>query len=66
VYGDVWDFAGFVFCVVYFGLVGAISLLEIIPSFDVIPFFTLTWLIWYLKRKREIKNSILSELEKWK
>lgn len=64
--GDVLDFAGFVFCVYYFGWIGFVALFEVIPGLDVIPNFTITWLVWYLMKKRNDQLRLQEELEKWK
>ncbi|MFP3951040.1 MAG: hypothetical protein ACLFVP_02715 [Candidatus Bathyarchaeia archaeon] len=66
VYGDIWDFVGFVFCVIYFGIIGAISLLELFPGFDVVPIFTITWLIWFFYKRHKMKREINSELDEWR
>jgi len=66
IYGDLWDFAGFVFCVIYLGIIGAISLLELIPGFDVMPIFTLTWLIWFFIRRYKIRRELESDLAEWR
>ncbi len=64
--GDVLDFAGVVFCVAYFGWLGAFSLLELIPGLDVIPIFTLTWLMWYTLKRRKERVRLDAQLERWK
>lgn len=64
--GDVLDFAGIVFCVYYFGWIGFVALFEVIPGLDVIPNFTITWLVWYLMKKRKDQLRLQEELEKWK
>jgi hypothetical protein len=66
IYGDIMDFAGFLFCLLFFGYIGFLSLLELIPSLDILPFFTVTWLIWYIQRRRIMKNRMLTELDKWR
>ncbi len=65
-YGDFLDFAGFAFCVIYFSWIGGVALLELIPGLDVVPFFTLTWLLWYGIRRRSIRQKMETELEKWR
>ena len=63
--GDALDFAGFLFCAVYFNWIGAISLLELVPGLDVIPIFSLTWLAWYLHRRRRMRRLLEQQLEEW-
>jgi hypothetical protein len=63
--GDVIDFIGFIFCVIYYNYVGAIALLELVPGLDIIPFFTITWLLWYSLRRRRLKKKLEKELEEW-
>jgi hypothetical protein len=64
--GDILDFSGFIFSVFYFGWIGFVSLIELIPSLDILPSFIITWLIWYILKKRRDKIKVLEELEKWK
>ena len=63
--GDLLDLAGFLFCAVYFNVIGAISLLELVPGLDVIPFFSLTWLTWYLHRRRKLRQRTEEQLGEW-
>ncbi len=65
VFGDILDLAGFLFCAVYFNVVGAISLLELVPGLDVVPFFSLTWLTWYLLRRRRLRQRVEEQLGEW-
>ena len=65
VLGDILDLAGFLFCAVYFNVVGAISLLELVPGLDVVPFFSLTWLTWYLLRRRRLRQRLEEQLGEW-
>jgi len=64
--GDVVDFIGVLFCVFYFSWVGFLSLFELLPGLDVLPCFTATWLVWYLRRRRNAQLKIEEELEKWR
>jgi hypothetical protein len=64
--GDIIDFIGGVFCVISFGWLGFVALLEFIPGLDVLPVYTITWLLWYLIKKRKMKINLEKELEKWK
>ena len=52
VVGDVLDVIGIAACFVMFRLIGVIGLFELVPGADVLPIFMITWLIWYLVRKR--------------
>ena len=64
--GDVVDLAGVFFCVYFFSWTGFLSLIEMTPGLDFMPTFTLTWLIWYLFKRRKANIEIEEELEKWK
>jgi hypothetical protein len=64
--GDLVDFAGVVFCVFYFSWVGFISVFELLPGLDILPCFTVTWLSWYLLKRRHAKLRIEKDLEKWR
>jgi hypothetical protein len=63
--GDVIDFIGFIFCVIYYNYLSVLALLELIPGLDIVPFFTITWLIWYYTRRRRLKIKLDQELEQW-
>lgn len=64
--GDLLDLIGIVFSFIFFGWVGLITMLEVIPGLDILPLFTLTWLCWYISKKRGEKISIEEQLEKWR
>lgn len=64
--GDLLDLVGIAFSFILFGWLGLITMLEVIPGFDIIPFFTITWLCWYVLKKRKEKISIEEQLEKWR
>lgn len=64
--GDIMDFLGLVFAVLAFSWLGFITLLELIPGFDVIPSFTITWFTWYLMRERRLEIELKKELEGWR
>jgi hypothetical protein len=64
--GDAIDIAGITFSAYFFGWIGAISLLEIIPGLDMFPIFTTTWLIWYLMKRRRVEKRREEELEGWR
>ncbi|MGD8566134.1 MAG: hypothetical protein PVF96_07275 [Candidatus Bathyarchaeota archaeon] len=51
--GDFLDIVGFVACLAMFRLIGFMSLLELVPGLDILPIFIITWLVWYLVRKRK-------------
>ncbi|MGD8545278.1 MAG: hypothetical protein PVH12_03780 [Candidatus Bathyarchaeota archaeon] len=54
-FGDFIDIIGIVICMVMFRLFGVVSLLELVPGLDILPIFIMTWLIWYLfKRRKEL------------
>jgi hypothetical protein len=66
IYGDILDFAGIIFCILNFNWVGALTFLELVPGLDIIPFYSITWLTWYLNISRTRKKQLLEQLEKWK
>lgn len=59
-FGDVLDLAGIGASFLMFGWVGLVTLLELVPGADILPIFIITWIIWYLtkKRKRPKKTTI--------
>jgi hypothetical protein len=63
--GDLVDFIGLLFAAVYFKWFAAISLLELLPGLDPVPFFTLTWVSWYTYRRHVMRKALEKELEKW-
>lgn len=64
--GDLLDLAGLVFCFAFFRWVGLISLLEIVPGLDVLPIYTLNWLVWYIPKRRRDMVRAEDQLDKWK
>lgn len=52
-YGDFLDIIGIVACFAMFRLIGVVSLFELVPGLDVLPIFIITWLLWYLTKKRK-------------
>jgi hypothetical protein len=64
--GDILDLMGIALSFILFGWLGLITLLEVIPGFDILPLFTITWLIWYISKKRREKISAEEMLEKWR
>lgn len=51
--GDFLDIIGIVACFAMFRLIGIVSLFELVPGIDILPTFIITWVIWYLVRKRK-------------
>lgn len=52
--GDLFDILGLAIAFVLFGWIGLISLLEFVPSVDILPMSTVNWAIWvYTKRSKE-------------
>jgi hypothetical protein len=66
VYGDILDFTGIVFCILYFNWIGIITILEIIPGLDIIPIYSISWLTWYLNTSRTSKKKLQEQLERWR
>ncbi|MHA2408506.1 MAG: hypothetical protein ACXACA_09095 [Candidatus Ranarchaeia archaeon] len=50
--GDIFDIVGLVTCLYMFKWIGLFSLLELVVGFDPLPINILTWLIWFLNRRR--------------
>ena len=51
-FGDFLDLAGIVASFLMFGWVGLFALVELVPGADILPIFIITWVIWYLTKKR--------------
>jgi hypothetical protein len=52
--GDLFDLLGLAISFILFGWIGLISLLEFVPSLDILPMSTVNWMIWvYSKRGKE-------------
>lgn len=51
--GDFLDIVGIIICFATFRLIGIISLFELVPGLDILPIFIITWLVWYLVKKRK-------------
>ena len=64
--GDVLDLLGTVICVYLFGIPGFLSLFELIPGLDILPVFTLTWVLWYSLERRKAQFEIEQKLDEWK
>lgn len=52
--GDFLDVVGIIMCFALFRWIGLISLLELVPGVDVLPIYIITWLVWYLVKRRKI------------
>jgi len=64
--GDLFDIVGLSFCIYFFNWIGLIAVLELIPGFDVLPIFTVTWLTWYILKRRQARMKQDDELEGWR
>ncbi len=53
-FGDILDIAGIFASVLMFGWVGLVTLIELVPGADILPIFIITWIIWYITKKRAI------------
>ncbi len=51
VVGDLFDLIGIATCVYLFGRIGFVSVLELVPRFDVLPINIFTWVVWMLSRR---------------
>ena len=52
--GDLFDILGLAIAFVLFGWIGLVSLLEFVPSLDILPMSTVNWMLWiYSKRGKE-------------
>ena len=56
VVGDVLDVVGIIACLVMFRWIGIVSLFELVPGADILPIFIITWLVWYLLKKRRARK----------
>lgn len=65
-YGDLLDFMGIIYVLLHFNWLGAISFLEIVPGFDILPLYTITWATWYFNTSKSRKRSTSDELERWR
>jgi hypothetical protein len=66
IFGDILDLTGIIFALIYFNVYGSITIIELIPGFDVLPIYTITWIAWYLHSSRIQKKQIQDELESWR
>ena len=53
-FGDLLDLAGIGASFLMFGWVGLVALIELVPGADILPIFIITWIIWYLTKKRKL------------
>jgi hypothetical protein len=54
-FGDLLDFIGIISSLAMFRWIGLISIIELLPGADILPIFIITWIIWYLTKKRSIQ-----------
>ena len=64
--GDIFDLIGIAICVYLFGVTGFAALIELIPGVDILPTFTMTWILWYSLKRRKAQIEIDEKLEQWK
>ena len=64
--GDMVDLVGIVFTLIYFSWYGVLPMLELIPGFDILPLYTITWITWYLQSSRVKKKQLKEELDSWR
>ena len=55
-FGDFLDVAGIFVSFLMFGWVGLVALVELVPGADILPIFIITWIIWYLTKKRRLPS----------
>jgi len=66
IYGDMVDIVGIVFAFIFFNWYGIIPMIELIPGFDILPLYTITWITWYLQSSSVKKRRVKAELESWR
>jgi hypothetical protein len=64
--GDFIDIIGLSFCLYFFNWIGIIATLELIPGFDSLPIFTISWLVWYILKRKKSKRIESDVLEEWR
>jgi len=64
--GDILDLIGVAISVYLFGITGFIAIVELIPGIDILPTFTVTWLLWYSLKRRKAQIILDEKLEEWK
>ena len=53
-FGDILDITGIITSFLMFSWIGFISILELVPGADILPIFIITWIIWYITKKRRL------------
>lgn len=53
-FGDILDITGIIASFLMFGWIGFISILELVPGADILPIFIITWIIWYITKRRRV------------
>lgn len=55
--GDLFDILGLAIALILFGWLGLISVLEFVPSLDILPMSTVNWVIWiYTNRIKKLAS----------
>lgn len=57
-FGDFLDLAGIFGSILMFQWIGVFSIIELIPGADILPIFIITWILWYITKKRAIPIKI--------
>ena len=66
IFGDMVDLIGIVFTIIYFRFHGILPMIELIPGFDILPLYTITWITWYIQSSRVRKKQIREQLDAWR
>ncbi|MFC1802777.1 hypothetical protein ACFL0D_02295 [Thermoproteota archaeon] len=66
IYGDILDFTGIAFCILFFNWIGTITILEIVPGLDILPLYSISWFTWYMNISRERKKHLQEQLDQWR
>ena len=66
IFGDMVDLIGIVFTIIYFRFYGILPMIELIPGFDILPLYTITWITWYIQSSRVRKKQIREQLDAWR
>jgi len=64
VVGDIFDIVGTMACVLMFGWIGFLSVIEFVPYLDILPTCTITFLVWYYLKKKEEEISIRMKMQR--
>ena len=62
--GDIFDIVGTIACVLTFGWIGLLSVIEFVPYLDILPTCTITFLVWYYLKKKEEERSIRMKIQR--